>query len=150
MAIRPANSRQAEVPFNTAFSNAIFAPKTSWSMSARCSAELPLEANESTVGLVELRAKNLQQLQDGVFDVLVVGAGINGAVSAACMAARGGRVALVDRGDFGGVTSQSSSNLAWGGIKYLESFEFGLVAKLCASRNHLLRSFPSAVREIRF
>ncbi len=99
---------------------------------------------------VELRAKNLEQLQDGVFDVLVVGAGINGAVSAACMAARGARVALVDRGDFGGVTSQSSSNLAWGGIKYLESFEFGLVAKLCASRNHLLRSFPSAVREIRF
>ncbi len=99
---------------------------------------------------MELRAKNVQRLESEVFDVLVVGAGINGAVSAACMSARGARVALVDRGDFGGVTSQASSNLAWGGIKYLETFEFGLVAKLCASRNHLLRSFPSAVREIRF
>lgn len=82
--------------------------------------------------------------------MLVVGAGINGAVSASCMAARGARVALIDRGDFAGHTSQSSSNLAWGGIKYLESFEFGLVAKLCASRNHLLRNFPSSVKEIRF
>ncbi|NUP08932.1 MAG: glycerol-3-phosphate dehydrogenase/oxidase [Polyangiaceae bacterium] len=84
------------------------------------------------------------------FDVLVVGAGINGAVSAACLAGRGARVALVDRGDFAGFTSQESSNLAWGGIKYMESFELGLVRKLCVSRNHLIRSYPSTVREIRF
>lgn len=84
------------------------------------------------------------------FDVLVIGAGINGAVSAACLAARGARVALVDRGDFAGFTSQESSNLAWGGIKYMESLELGLVRKLCVSRNHLIRSYPSTVLEIRF
>ncbi len=83
-------------------------------------------------------------------DVLVVGGGINGAVTAAAVSARGARTALVDRGDFGGVTSQSSSYLAWGGIKYLETFEFGLVRKLCLSRNHLLRALPSQVREMRF
>ena len=64
--------------------------------------------------------------------------------------ARGARVALVDRGDFAGGTSQHSSNLAWGGIKYMESYEFPLVRSLCMSRNELMRSFPSSVREIRF
>jgi glycerol-3-phosphate dehydrogenase len=97
------------------------------------------------------RDESLQQLRDGsVFDVVVVGGGINGAVAAAAASARGGKVALVDRGDFGGETSQSSSNLAWGGIKYLETYEFGLVRKLCVSRNHLLKALPSHVREIRF
>jgi glycerol-3-phosphate dehydrogenase len=97
-----------------------------------------------------LRATNLDRLGQGTFDVLVIGAGINGAVSAACLAARGARVALIDKGDFAGFTSQSSSNLAWGGIKYMESFELGLVRKLCRSRNHLIRSYPSTVQEIRF
>jgi glycerol-3-phosphate dehydrogenase len=84
------------------------------------------------------------------FDVLIVGGGINGAVAAACLSARGAKVALVDGGDFASGTSQQSSNLAWGGVKYLESYEFGLVHKLCRSRNLLLRSYPSTVREIRF
>jgi glycerol-3-phosphate dehydrogenase len=96
------------------------------------------------------RSRLLAALDEGTFDVLVVGAGINGAVTAASLAARGARVALIDRGDFAGFTSQQSSNLAWGGIKYMESFELGLVRKLCKSRNHLIESYPSTVREIRF
>jgi glycerol-3-phosphate dehydrogenase len=97
-----------------------------------------------------LRDTNIGRLTQGTFDVLVLGGGINGAVSAAALSARGARVALLDRGDFAGVTSQASSNLAWGGIKYMESFELGLVRKLCQSRNHLIRSYPSTVQEIRF
>ena len=97
-----------------------------------------------------LRRSNLEALGERAFDVLVVGGGINGAVSAACIAARGARVALIDKGDFASFTSQESSNLAWGGIKYMESYELGLVRKLCKSRNHLVRSYPSTVREIRF
>jgi len=97
-----------------------------------------------------LRKSNVARLDGRVFDVLVVGGGINGAVAAACTAARGLQVALVDRGDFAGFTSQESSNLAWGGIKYMETFEMGLVAKLCASRNRLIRAYPSTVKEIRF
>jgi glycerol-3-phosphate dehydrogenase len=92
----------------------------------------------------------LDSLVDATVDVLVVGGGINGAVAAAALQSRGLTVALVDRGDFAGVTSSSSSYLAWGGIKYLESYEFGLVRKLCTSRNHLLRAMPSQVREMRF
>src|SRR5947199_10873117 len=99
---------------------------------------------------MQLRETNLARLREREFDVLVLGGGINGAVSAACLSARGAKVALIDRGDFAGLTSQESSNLAWGGIKYMEGYEFGLVRKLCLSRNHLIRSYPSTVQEIRF
>src|SRR6187397_3445332 len=97
-----------------------------------------------------LRSANVKRLGETTFDVLVVGAGVNGSVSAACLAARGAKVALIDKSDFASFTSQQSSNLAWGGIKYMESFEFGLVRKLCKSRNHLIQSYPSTVQEIRF
>jgi alpha-glycerophosphate oxidase/glycerol-3-phosphate dehydrogenase len=97
-----------------------------------------------------LRETNLHKLSDEVFDTLVLGAGINGAVSAASLSRKGASVALIDKGDFAGHTSSNSSNLAWGGIKYLESHEYLLVNKLCKSRNHLMRSYPSTVQEIRF
>ena len=100
--------------------------------------------------VMTLRSQNVSRLGRETFDVLVVGGGINGAVSAACLAARGAKVALIDRGDFAGMTSQESSNLAWGGIKYMETLELGLVRKLCVSRNGLLRAYPSTVQEIRF
>ena len=99
---------------------------------------------------MSLRSQNIEQLISEEFDVLIIGGGINGAVSAAALTARGARVALIDSRDFAGFTSQQSSNLVWGGIKYMESYEFGLVAGLCKSRNELLRSFPSTVKEIRF
>ncbi|WJG08741.1 glycerol-3-phosphate dehydrogenase/oxidase [Aliiglaciecola sp. LCG003] len=100
--------------------------------------------------MTNLRKSNIAKLPQNVFDVLIVGGGINGAVSAAALAAKGVKVALIDKGDFAGFTSSNSSNLAWGGIKYLESHEYALVNKLCKSRNHLMRSYPSTVKEIRF
>ena len=99
---------------------------------------------------MKLRNSNLRRLGIEEYDVLIVGGGINGAVSAAALAAKGVKVALIDRGDFAGSTSSESSNLAWGGIKYLESYEFLLVNKLCKSRNYLMDHYPSTVKEIRF
>jgi glycerol-3-phosphate dehydrogenase len=99
---------------------------------------------------MNLRDTNLTQLSAQTYDVLVVGAGINGAVSAAALSKKGLSVAVIDKGDFAGETSSHSSNLAWGGIKYLESHEYLLVNKLCKSRNHLMQSYPSTVQEIRF
>ena len=89
-------------------------------------------------------------MRDGLFDVLVVGAGINGAVSAASLAGRGATVALIDRGDFGSFTSQESSNLVWGGFKYLEHYELPLVFGLCRSRNRLMKAYPDNIKEIGF
>jgi len=101
---------------------------------------------------MNLRHSNIERLKDSdqLYDVLVLGGGINGAVSAASVSAKGAKVALIDRGDFAGLTSSNSSNLAWGGIKYLETHEYLLVNSLCKSRNHLMRSYPSTVKEIRF
>jgi glycerol-3-phosphate dehydrogenase len=99
---------------------------------------------------MKLRESNLEKLDSRVFDVLIVGGGINGAVSASALATQGSSVALIDMGDFASATSQQSSNLVWGGIKYLEGGEVGLVRKLCMSRNRLIRAYPSSVREIRF
>ena len=100
--------------------------------------------------MTTLRQTNLTKLAGQEFDVLVIGGGINGAVSAAALAGRGVKVALIERDDFASGVSSQSSNLAWGGIKYLESWEFLLVNKLCRSRNKLMRAYPSTVKEIRF
>jgi glycerol-3-phosphate dehydrogenase len=97
-----------------------------------------------------LRTQSLRKLDNGSFDVLIVGGGINGAVSAAVLAGRGASVALIDRDDFGAFTSQASSNLVWGGFKYLESYEFFLVRKLCVSRNRLIKAYPDNVKPIPF
>ncbi len=97
-----------------------------------------------------LRSTNIDKLADQKFDVVIIGGGINGAVAAAALSGRGAHVALIERGDFASETSQNSSNLAWGGIKYLESGELGLVRKLCRSRNQLISAYPSTVKEIRF
>ncbi len=99
---------------------------------------------------VSLRDSNVQKLREHDYDVLIVGGGINGAVAAASLAGCGVRVALIDRGDFACGVSSNSSNLAWGGIKYLETHEYLLVNKLCRSRNRLMRAYPSTVKEIRF
>ncbi|GGL38884.1 FAD-dependent oxidoreductase [Phycicoccus endophyticus] len=99
---------------------------------------------------MSLRSANIERIDGGLFDVLVVGAGINGAVSAAALAGRGASVALVDRGDFGGFTSQESSNLVWGGFKYLENYELPLVFGLSRSRNRLMKAYPDNIKEIGF
>ena len=84
------------------------------------------------------------------FDVAVIGGGINGAVSAAALSASGYKVLLVDKQDFGSETSSQSSNLIWGGIKYLQTYEFPLVFKLCLARFRLMRNYPTRVRSIGF
>jgi glycerol-3-phosphate dehydrogenase len=74
----------------------------------------------------------------GKFDILVIGAGINGAGVARDAAGRGLKVALVDKGDIGGGTSSASTKLIHGGLRYLEFYAFGLVRKALAEREVLL------------
>lgn len=89
-------------------------------------------------------------MRDGTFDTLIIGGGINGAVTAAALAGRGADVALIDRGDFASFTSQASSNLVWGGFKYLENYELWLVFKLCQSRNRLMKAYRDNIHQIGF
>lgn len=87
--------------------------------------------------------------EDGV-DVLVVGGGITGAGVALDAAARGLRVALVERGDFAAGTSSKSSKLVHGGVRYLRQREFGLVHEALTERHHLLQNAPHLVEEVAF
>ncbi|MEW7847830.1 glycerol-3-phosphate dehydrogenase [Massilia aurea] len=83
-------------------------------------------------------------------DLLVVGAGINGAGIARDAAGRGLKVILCDKDDLGSHTSSASSKLIHGGLRYLEHREFGLVRKALAEREILLRSAPHIMRPLRF
>jgi glycerol-3-phosphate dehydrogenase len=79
------------------------------------------------------------------YDVAIIGAGINGASAYAELCRRGYRVLLLDRGDFGGGCSQASAMWVWGGFIYLATLDFATVAKLCASRDRLIREVPDWV-----
>ena len=72
-------------------------------------------------------------------DLLVIGGGINGAGIARDAAGRGLSVVLVERSDLAAATSSSSSKLIHGGLRYLEHFEFRLVAEALAEREIMLR-----------
>ncbi|WP_395154602.1 FAD-dependent oxidoreductase [Ilumatobacter sp.] len=99
---------------------------------------------------MSLRSTHIDRMRGGTFDTLIIGGGINGAVTAASLAGRGADVALIDRGDFASFTSQASSNLVWGGFKYLENYELWLVFKLCLSRNRLMKAYRDNIRQIGF
>ena len=83
-------------------------------------------------------------------DVLIVGGGINGAGIAREATGRGLRVALCERGDFGGETSSASSKLIHGGLRYLEKNQFRLVQESLREREILLRTAGHLVRPLRF
>lgn len=82
------------------------------------------------------------------YDVIIVGAGINGAGIARDAALRGLKVLLVDKGDIGGGTSAASTRLIHGGLRYLEQFEFGLVRESLRERETLLKIAPHLVRPL--
>ena len=48
----------------------------------------------------------------------------------------------------GSFTSQESSNLVWGGFKYLENYELPLVFELSRSRNRLMKAYPDNIKEV--
>lgn len=85
-----------------------------------------------------------------VYDIAVIGGGINGAGIAAEAARRGLRVLLAEAEDIGGATSSASSKLIHGGLRYLEHFEFRLVRAALAEREILLKKAPHIVRPLEF
>ena len=82
------------------------------------------------------------------FDVIVIGAGINGAGIARDSAMRGLKVLVIEKGEPGMGTTVASTRLIHGGLRYLEHFEFGLVRESLREREVLLRIAPHLVRPI--
>ncbi len=84
-------------------------------------------------------------LGDRLIDVVIIGAGINGAGLFRDLCEQGVTCVIVDKADFGSGTSAASSRLIHGGIKYLETGELGLVAQSTLERNLLLKNAPHNV-----
>jgi glycerol-3-phosphate dehydrogenase len=87
---------------------------------------------------------------DELFDLAVIGGGVNGAGIARDAAGRGARVLLLEAGDLAGRTSSASTKLIHGGLRYLEHFEFALVREALGERERLWRIAPHIVRPMRF
>ncbi|MDU4249374.1 glycerol-3-phosphate dehydrogenase [Pseudomonas sp.] len=85
-----------------------------------------------------------------VYDLAVVGGGINGAGIAADAAGRGLSVFLCEQHDLASHTSSASSKLIHGGLRYLEHYEFRLVREALAEREVLLAKAPHIVHPLRF
>ena len=88
--------------------------------------------------------------EDRQWDVLVIGGGINGVGIARDFVGRGLSVLLCEQDDLASHTSSASSKLIHGGLRYLEYYEFRLVAKALAEREVVLRAAPHIVRPLRF
>ena len=85
-----------------------------------------------------------------IYDLLIIGGGINGAGIARDAAGRGLSVLLCEQDDLAAHTSSASSKLIHGGLRYLEYFEFGLVRKSLQEREVLLRAAPHIIRPLSF
>ncbi|MES2884544.1 MAG: glycerol-3-phosphate dehydrogenase/oxidase [Pseudomonadota bacterium] len=94
--------------------------------------------------------RNVDGLQNRHFDVLVIGGGIYGVWAAYDAALRGLSVALIEKTDWGSGTSQSSSKLIHGGLRYLEHYEFRLVSHALKERRVLSEIAPHLVRPLNF
>ncbi|MGB3148981.1 MAG: glycerol-3-phosphate dehydrogenase, partial [Paracoccaceae bacterium] len=92
----------------------------------------------------------MESLEDGVFDLFIIGGGINGCGIARDAAGRGLSVALAEMGDLASATSSGSTKLFHGGLRYLEYFEFGLVRKALGERETLLQAMPHISWPMRF
>ncbi len=86
----------------------------------------------------------------GEVDLLVVGGGINGVGVARDAAGRGLATLLVERDDLAAATSQWSTKLIHGGLRYLEHYEFRLVGESLAEREVLLAQAPHLIEPLAF
>lgn len=84
----------------------------------------------------------------GEYDVIVIGAGINGVGIALDAALRGLSVALVEKEDICSGVSAWSGRLVHGGLRYLEHYDFGLVHESLQERERLFRNAPHLVRPV--
>ncbi|WP_164116245.1 glycerol-3-phosphate dehydrogenase [Sphingorhabdus sp. Alg239-R122] len=88
-------------------------------------------------------------MTDKIYDLLIIGGGINGAAIARDAAGRGLSVLLCEKGDLAGETSSASSKLVHGGLRYLEHMEFRLVREALQEREILLKSAPHIIWPLR-
>lgn len=85
-----------------------------------------------------------------MYDLFIIGGGINGCSIARDAAGRGIKVLLAEMNDLGSGTSSASTKLIHGGLRYLEHYEFRLVREALIEREVLLKSAPHIIWPLRF
>jgi glycerol-3-phosphate dehydrogenase len=88
--------------------------------------------------------------ENELFDVVIVGGGVNGTGIAMDAAGRGLKVLLCEMNDLASATSSNSSKLIHGGLRYLEHYEFRLVREALAERESLMGNAPHIMWPMRF
>ena len=91
-----------------------------------------------------------QDIESRNFDLIVIGAGINGSGIAREAAMRGLNVLMLDKGDLSSGTTQWATRLIHGGLRYLEHYEFALVRESLRDREAMLHIAPHLVRPLGF
>ena len=84
------------------------------------------------------------------YDLLIIGGGINGCAIAREASLLGLSVLLVERDDLASHTSSASTKLIHGGLRYLEYYDFRLVAEALRERERLVQAAPHIIRPLRF
>ena len=95
-------------------------------------------------------SKPAETVPDTVFDIAIIGGGINGCGIARDAAGRGLSVLLAEQGDLAQGTSSASTKLIHGGLRYLEHYEFRLVREALSEREVLWQNAPHIIRPLRF
>jgi len=88
--------------------------------------------------------------EDHIFDLAVIGGGVNGCGIARDAVGRGLSVTLCEQGDLAEATSSASTKLFHGGLRYLEYYEFRLVREALIEREVLLKAMPHIAWPLRF
>lgn len=87
---------------------------------------------------------------DTLYDLAVIGGGVNGCGIARDAAGKGAKVLLLEAGDLASGTSSASTKLIHGGLRYLEHYEFGLVRESLSERERLWGIAPHIAWPMRF
>lgn len=87
-------------------------------------------------------------IQGQHFQVVIVGAGINGIGVFRDLCLQGVQCLLIDKGDVGSGASSAPSRMIHGGLRYLENAEFSLVKESAQERNNLLLTAPHLVQPL--
>jgi glycerol-3-phosphate dehydrogenase len=87
---------------------------------------------------------------DRIFDLAIIGGGVNGCGIARDAAGRGNSVFLCEMNDLASGTSSCSTKLVHGGLRYLEYYEFRLVREALVEREILWQIAPHIIRPLRF
>ncbi len=91
------------------------------------------------------REKQLKKLASTTFDLIIIGGGVTGAGIALDAASRGLKTCLVEKNDFASGTSNKSTKLIHGGLRYLKQMEIGLVKESGTERAIVHKLAPHLV-----